>query len=217
MIAPQMGSLDAVLTVSLDNSINPAGPVRLERYAVGVHKLNNGQLERVPAAPGGAEGPRIIEAPAPIDAIATDTEQKTGGKVTVQKPTFGNDIALQFHSATDANKARKELKMPDEDSDELVIDDHAAVPTNHQLAQIALTSAIHFRVVPKASFMKPISPGPGEIFCRMRFLIAHKAAAGKQESARSAVVHTHVPGTRELLQKTLKRRPAKPCWPAPRN
>lgn len=201
IISPQMSQLDAVLTVSLDSGIDPAGPVRLERYAVGVHKLNNGQLERIPAAPGGTEGPRIIEAPAPLETIATETEQKSGSTVTVKKPTFGNDIELQFHNAADANQARAELKMPASSSNHLVIDDQATVRQIISTATVALTSAIHFQVVPKGKIYEAdLLRGPGGDFLSNEVSYRAQRLRGERKSPRNPVsFHTHVPGTGELL------------------
>lgn len=206
ILTPQMSTVDAVLTVSLDENIEPSGPVRLERYAVGVHKLNDGRLEAIPAAPGGTEGPRIIEAPAPIEAIATETEQKTGGSVSVQKPTFGNDIELKFHSASEANKARAELKMPASNSANLVIDDQAAVQQIISTAQIALGPAIHFQVVPKGAMHEAdLLRGPGGDFLSNEVSYRAQRLLLESKSPRNPVsFHTHVPGTRELLPEDPK-------------
>jgi pyrrolidone-carboxylate peptidase len=206
IIKPQMGSLDAVLTVSLDNSIT-TGAVRMERFAVGVHKLDDGKLERIPAAPGGTEGPRIIEAPAPIDKIATDTEQKDkDNKVVVQKPAFGNDIKLKFHSAADANKARAELNMTAVNSDELVIDNPATVRLISTTAKIALTSAIHFQVVPKGTVHEAdLLRGPGGDFLSNEVSYRVQRLLAESKSPRDPVsFHTHVPGTGELLPADAK-------------
>ncbi|MBZ5522161.1 MAG: DUF4157 domain-containing protein [Acidobacteriia bacterium] len=206
IIKPQMGSLDAVLTVSLDNSIT-TGAVRMERYAVGVHRLNDDRLERIPAAPGGTEGPRIIEAPAPIDEIAAGTEQKDkDNKVVVQKPTFGNDIKLKFHSATDANKARAELKMPAMNDDELVIDNPATVKLISSTATVALSSVIHFQVVPKGIVHEAdLLRGPGGDFLSNEVSYRAQRLLLESKSPRNPMsFHTHVPGTGELLPTDAK-------------
>lgn len=201
IMRPQMGKLDAVLTVSLDPNLSPTDPVRLERYAVGVHRLDNNQLEAIPAAPGGTEGPRIIEAPAPLETIAAETEQKTGSAVSIQKPTFGNDIALKFHNAADANIARAELKMPASNSDELIVNDQATVRQIINTAQIALASAIHFQVIPKGKTHEAdLLRGPGGDFLSNEVSYRTQRLLLEAKNPRDPVsFHTHVPGTGELL------------------
>jgi hypothetical protein len=206
IIKPQMGNLDAILTVSLDSSIKPTGPVRLERYAVGVHRLDNGRLEAIPSAPGGSGGPRIIEAPAPLETIAAETEKKTGSTVSVQKPTFGNDIALGFHSAAAANAARAELKMPASSSSELVIDDQATVRQIMSTARTALASAIHFQVVSKGKIHEAdLLRGPGGDFLSNEVSYRAQRLLLESKSPRNPIsFHTHVPGTGEPLPEDAR-------------
>jgi hypothetical protein len=109
MVKPFATDVDAVITVSLDASL--AGkPVRLERYAVGVHKLNNGVLEAIPAAEGGTPGPAIIESNAPLDEIQAATEQKsTSTTKGIAKPDIGTNILFVFQDDAVAGRAVKAL------------------------------------------------------------------------------------------------------------
>jgi len=209
IVAPQMSKLDALLTVSLDTGIDPSDPVRLERYAVGVHRLNDGKLERIPAAPSGTEGPRIIEAPAPLETIATETEQKTAKTVSVKKPTFGNDIQLKFRTAGDANKARADLKMPSQNSDILVIDNQAAIRQIIATAQITSGPGIRFSLVPKGKVHEAdLLRGPGGDFLSNEVSYRAQRLVGGSKS-RAVSFHTHVPGTRELLPEDAKSKEGK--------
>ena len=105
MVKPYASEVDAVITVSLDASLT-GKPVRLERYAVGVHQLNNGVLEAVPAADGGTTGPAIIESNAPLDEIKSATK---GGSDKIAEPDIGTDILFVFESDVLANRAIKAL------------------------------------------------------------------------------------------------------------
>jgi len=109
MVKPYASEVDAVITVSLDASLAEK-PVRLERYAVGVHQLNNGVLEAIPAAEGGTTGPAIIENNAPLDEIQAATEQKaTSTTKGIAKPDIGTKVYFVFDDDTVANRAIKAL------------------------------------------------------------------------------------------------------------
>jgi len=209
IVSPQAKKVEAILTVSLDEKIDPADPVRLERYAVGVHKLNDGALTRIPAAPGGAEGPRIIEAPAPVETIAAETvspavhdrEQKGSKKPGVQRPTIGNDIEFEFRTAAGANSARAELGMPPTNSKRLVIDDPATIKQIIGSAQEVRTSLIHFRVRPNGALHEAdLLRGPGGDFLSNEVSYRVQRLLGETNSPKDPIsFHTHTPGTRELL------------------
>ncbi len=107
IVKPFAAEVDAVLTVSVDPKLAEGEAVRFERYAVGSHVLNNGVLEQVPAAAGGAAGPAIIETDAPIEKISGETARKEKGKSDVPAPTFGEDITFSFSDAKTADAALK--------------------------------------------------------------------------------------------------------------
>jgi pyrrolidone-carboxylate peptidase len=108
IVSSKAPDLDAAITVSMDPNIGPSQPVRLERYAVGVHEIEKTQpsgatkpvIEPIPAAAQGTLGEGIIESNAPIDQIAAETEKKSKGSVNVSRPNIGEAITFRF--ATDA-------------------------------------------------------------------------------------------------------------------
>src|SRR5205823_4755213 len=61
IVGPLVNQVDAIVTVSMDPGIAPGAPVRFERFAVGVHELNDGRLRDIPGVSGGATGPALIE------------------------------------------------------------------------------------------------------------------------------------------------------------
>ena len=71
----QSGQVDTVLTVSQDANIPTTGPLEIERYVVGVHD-ETGTPTAVPAATPGELGPAVIEAQAPVEQIAAETERR---------------------------------------------------------------------------------------------------------------------------------------------
>jgi acyl dehydratase len=104
IVKPFATSVDAVITASVDPNLPSGAPVRLERYAVGVHSVGGGAA--IPAAAGGDLGPAIIEAPAPLEQISSAT---TDPKAKVTTPTIGEDITLDFATASVASDARETL------------------------------------------------------------------------------------------------------------
>ncbi|HEY5960114.1 MAG TPA: hypothetical protein VIV60_26355, partial [Polyangiaceae bacterium] len=108
--------VDAVITVSLDESLASMDPVRIERFVVGVHE-DQGSLGPVAAAPFSAVGPLIIETPAPVEEIASETARPATGKQSaIQKPTIGTAVEFKFASDRVANEALKALTLPPQNS-----------------------------------------------------------------------------------------------------
>lgn len=112
IVRPIARDVDAVITVSMAPSIAPDEPVRIERYAVGVHQLYSGRLEAVPAGPGGGTGPAIIESRGPLAEIAAETARPAErGGAEIREPTIGTDVEFEFASATEADRALEALGL----------------------------------------------------------------------------------------------------------
>jgi hypothetical protein len=166
MLKPHIKDVDAVLTVSVDPGIAEGGAVRLERYAVGSHLLNNGTLEPVPAAPGGGSaGAAIIETDAPLEKISAETAQPAKGKSPeIPAPTFGNDITFEFDDKTQADSALKALGLAAQGIAQVSISDHAALQKITQtMTREATGPGITFTANGK-SFHALVLSGPGGNF-----------------------------------------------------
>lgn len=125
-IGSHLTELDALLTVSMDSGREPDRPIRLERYAVGVHQVGS-KLEGVLAA-GGAIGPTIIESPAPLQQIAAET--KTAPKGTepgIAQPEIGEEITFLFPSAAEADNALKTLSLRPQGTPEVKVSSASAL------------------------------------------------------------------------------------------
>lgn len=111
-------SAESIITISEDPNIPAGSPVRLERFAVGVHD-QAGTLQAVPpdTAGGGPTGAAIIEATAPVTAVSAAA------------PTdIGNDITFQFSSIQVANNALTALGLTaNATSSTVAIDDISAI------------------------------------------------------------------------------------------
>lgn len=142
MVKPHLGTVDALLTVSLDpQSIKAGGPVRLEQYAVGAHIVEPNTaakgagtgktdfvVEPVAAAPGGGEAKEIIKTDAPLEQIAKETAKPADkSSAGVQQPTIGENVTFMFSSVVEADDALKALGLPAAGSIEVSISDAAAL------------------------------------------------------------------------------------------
>jgi pyrrolidone-carboxylate peptidase len=131
IVKPHAQDVDNIITVSVDPSeaMSETQTVRLERYAVGVHLLRDTdkEPEKIPAAEGGGVGPAIIETTAPLEDIAKATELKPEGKKSqgINRPTFGEDITIEFATPDEAKAAAKVLKPASIVGPQLTIKEHA--------------------------------------------------------------------------------------------
>jgi len=119
-VGPHLGSVDAVLTVSMVGGELDEGAIRFERFAVGVRDDQRGLTDVPPSRPGGAGRP-ILESIGPLDTLRT---QVGGGALTA---AIGNDITLRFASAVQANELRQSLGMAPDPSTDVQITDEGAV------------------------------------------------------------------------------------------
>lgn len=191
-IGPHAKEVDAVLTVSEDAGLDPSQPVRLERYAVGVHHIY-GNLEGVPAAGAGGAGAAIIESPAPLKDIAANTEVPARkGSVAVPKPSIGEGVTFEFKSATEADAALAALGLPAGRAAQVVISDENAL---HQIVSGMTRKGDSAQIAFKAgakSFSAKIVQGPGGNFLSNEVSLRALRLLGASSSARDPIsFHTH--------------------------
>lgn len=93
-------TVDSVITVSEDPSINATDAVRLEQYAVGVH--SDAGNEAIPAVGTSNRGNMILEPIAPLSLIGSETAVPTQ---SIPRPRIGRDITFDFHTAENAGNA----------------------------------------------------------------------------------------------------------------
>ena len=221
-LAPHSKDLDAIITVSLDGNLGPGGrtqmssqkpsppdPLRVERFAVGVHELTHStkahplhpnRLEAIPGLPGSGQlGPAIIEARGAQDigkaaGLKASAAEKASGKV--DEVTEGRDVTFEFSSDTEAKRARAALGLATRgtaESKRLVVTDVAAVQAIVATMERGIGGVgITFRAGTE-TFQTKVLDGPGGNFLSnelsyraLRFL----AAGGGRPGAASFHVHT---------------------------
>jgi pyrrolidone-carboxylate peptidase len=191
-LGPRLRDADAVITVSESPKTPPSGPVRVERYAVGVHRLNNNRLEAIPGPPGrDMPAPAIIEAGPNIDLAATAAEAGTA-LPQGQAPTLGDEVTLRFPSLAEADRALRALGLPRQGRAEVSISRAQAI---RQITQTMVAGVqgpgFTFRAGAE-TFQAVVVQGPGGAFLSnevsfrvLRYLAVHNAAATS--------FHVHVP------------------------
>jgi pyrrolidone-carboxylate peptidase len=191
-LGPRLREADAVLTVSERPRTPPTGRVRVERYAVGVHRLNNDRLEAIPGPPGlDMPAAAIIEAGPNIDLGATVAE--AGAALpSGQAPTIGDEVTLRFPSVEEADRALRALGLPRQGRADVSISRAQAI---RQITQTMVAGVqgpgFTFRAGAE-TFQAVVVEGPGGDFLSnevsfrvLRYLAAHNAAATS--------FHVHVP------------------------
>ena len=202
-VGPHAKELDALLTISMDGRKQPGDPVRLERYAVGVHEIG-GKMEGVPPAPGGALGPAVIESNAPLTEVADATARPAGkGKSAVERPEIGESFVFDFGSEQNARAAKSTLggdiggtpgtDVSYEPPSRLGIKDSATVSAIvSTLSRVGGGAQVQFRAKQK-DFKAVLIEGPGgnflsnEVSYRAQRLLK---GAGSPKDPQSFHVHT---------------------------
>jgi hypothetical protein len=182
---------DAILTVSLEPNLKPDAPVRLERFAVGVHSGTGQPAEAIPRGPGGRESPPIFEATTDVERIAAEA----GPSGDVQRPTVGTTITLEFSTVSSAASALKALGEPAQPGTTVNVSSVAAV------RQVAATmrsagsfGSTRFSFTAKGeTFTARLLKGPGGDFLsnEVSFRVLRRLA--QQERFDTPSFHTHVP------------------------
>jgi hypothetical protein len=198
-IGPHASEVDAVLTVSEDAGLDPAKPVRLERYAVGVHEIK-GKVEGVPGAAGGSAGPAIIESPAPLEKIASGTKAPASkGAPAVQEPTIGNDITFQFRTTAEADAALVGLGLPAAHSPQVKIgDEKALLQITSSMKRSGDSADIRFQAGTKW-FDATVVQGPGGNFLSNEVSFRALRQLASSGSAKHPIsFHTHTQRSDEV-------------------
>lgn len=161
-LGPHLANADAVLTVSEAPGADPTRPVRVERYAVGVHRLNSGRLEAIPPGPGsGPIGPAIIETGPGVPAIV---QEASASLPAGQGPTIGEDIRFQFSSAEEADRALRALGLPPQGTSVVEISQAAAIRRVLTTMVRGVQSPGFTFTVGRQSFQAVVLSGPGGSF-----------------------------------------------------
>jgi pyrrolidone-carboxylate peptidase len=207
ILGPRASDLDAVLTISLDPGLGTDAPVRLERYAVGVHE-EKGKLEPIPAAGGGA-GPPIVEATTALEPIAAATARSAGrGRSAIPSPGIGEDLTFAFPGLLEANDALAAFGLPPTRSSVVTISDESAIRTIASTASRKPgQTGITFRPRPDGpSFNARLLSGPGGNFLSNE--VSYRVLRFLAERGQTSTVsfHTHVPGTEPIPQDTDTRK-----------
>lgn len=186
MLRSHSSELDAVLTVSQDSSIGPADPLQVERFAVGVHRLNDQRLETIPGA-----GTTAQTAPGLIEARGAEGIGAESG-LSAQQLREDRDVTLHFASVAAADNALRALGLPERRRDTVTINDLTALRAIAGSMSASGAAGISFRVG-QQSFEAQVQEGPGGSFLSnevsfrvLRFL----AAGGGRQGAASFHVHT---------------------------
>jgi pyrrolidone-carboxylate peptidase len=189
----QSRDVDAILTVSLDESIASADPVRIERFVVGVH-AERGQLGAIPAAPAGGLGPAIIETPAPVEDIARDTAQPARrGVPAVAQPTIGTDVTFRFPTAGMADRALTALGLSPGGRREATVSDPSALQQIIVTMQRATNGTdISFQAGGQ-TFQASVLSGPGGSFLSNEVSFRVLRLLREQQRLDLPSFHVHVP------------------------
>ena len=189
----QNRGVDAILTVSLDESIAPTDPVRIERFVVGVH-AERGQLGAIPAAPAGGLGPAIIETPAPIEDIARDTAQPARrGAPAVAQPAIGTDVTFRFPTAGTADRALTALGLSPLGRREVTVSDPSAMQQIIVTMQRAANGTdISFQAGGQ-TFQASVLSGPGGSFLSNEVSFRVLRLLREQQRQDLPSFHVHVP------------------------
>jgi Domain of unknown function (DUF4157) len=192
----QNRDVDAILTVSLDESLAPTAPVRLERFVVGVHE-ESGQLGSVPAAQPGGLGPAIIETPAPIEDIARNTARPgRAGAPTIAQPTIGTDVTFRFPTSALADRALTALGFPPIGDREVTISDVSALQQIISTMQRAANGVDITFQIGGQSFQATVVDGPGGNFLSNE--VSYRVLRWLLEQQRQDILSFHVHTARAL-------------------
>jgi hypothetical protein len=198
-LTPHSNDLDVVLTVSMSPGLRPAdpadpqsqaAPLRLERFAVGVHELNNHRLEAIPDLPGSTQ-----PSPAIIEARGAEGVTQAAG-LTADDVLERRDVTFSFTTVAEANRALGALGLPSQRRTQVTISDLAALQTivasmERGIGGVGITFQLG-----ASSFQAQVLSGPGGDFLSnevsfrvLRFI----AAGGGREGASSFHINTQRP------------------------
>ncbi|HJV61278.1 MAG TPA: DUF4157 domain-containing protein [Albitalea sp.] len=206
--------LDALLTISMDGRKQPGDPVRLERYAVGVHEIG-GKMEGVPAAPGGgALGPAVIESNAPLEQVADATARPAGkGLPAVARPEIGESFVFDFGGAAQARAAQATVggdlggtagtDVAGQPPSRLMVKDSTTVSAIvSTLSRVGSGAQVQFRARQK-DFKAVLVEGPGGNFLSNEVSYrAQRLLKGAGSTTDPLSFHVHTPSADAIPQDT---------------
>jgi hypothetical protein len=191
VVRPLLPRVHGVVTVSMDPNIAPANAPQIERYAVGVHRLNNGVMESIPPVnvPGQPQrtdpGPALLESQGDIPGIAREAELAlTSGDTQVR---------LAFNTVDEANRFCRALNLPNTQTRQVDFDFLAHAGRIRDIERGVQSPAITLRVGSQ-SFQADIVRGPGGAFLSNE--VSYRVLRAIQESAQRGRVtsfHVHTP------------------------
>lgn len=193
IVGPLVNQVDAILTVSMDPGIVLGEPVRFERFAVGVHELNDGRLRDIPGVGGGSTGPAIIETGASLEDLRRATESpRRRGQVAVPAPDIGDAVTFEFATADEADRALGALNLSPQRNRLVEI---RSLPALQQIGSTATRgpgeTIVRFQAQGRAFQVRLLS-GPGGNFLsnEVSYRVLRLIAAG--QDARSPIsFHIH--------------------------
>lgn len=190
-------NVDAILTISLDESIPIGDPVRLERYVVGVHRGPAIPTSETPREPRrGARHDRVIveTPPSTLSQVQSDVAGSTGG----QHATIGTNITFQLPNAADAARfitATGGSLDPNGGPNDVVVSDPARIAD--------ITTSMHEQrdrtwirfSIGTERFRARVLSGPGGFFLsnEVSYRMLRMLRARPRGSRPVTSFHTHVP------------------------
>ena len=203
---------DAVLTVSLMDRLSPTGPVQVEQFAVGMHRLqrlqphqlfptesagiSSGVTQELRGVAGG--GPAIIGTQADLAGIALDTEQRDRrGWVIVPKPTISSEVTFRMRSVPESVQFQAVVGItPSVRSQDVTVSDpqmlQRIIANSVRISDARGNTADIAITLGTRSFRVTILEGPGGDFLSNE--VAYRTQRLLQQQGSTAVsFHTHVP------------------------
>lgn len=198
MLQPLAGQVDAVITVSLDPGIAPTEDVQLEQFAVGVHNLNNGVVEPVPALSQGASpGPGMLEAQGDVAGIA----QAAG----IAPDRVDTAVTFDFIDVTEADRALRALGLAPQAQRVVTIRDVTALRRiGSTMERSAQGNGITFSSSDGQTFQALLLRGPGGSFLSNEVSYRVLRWLGGQAGGSAATsFHVHTPRATAAVGGTI--------------
>jgi pyrrolidone-carboxylate peptidase len=191
VVRPLLPRVHGVVTVSMDPNIAPDRAAQMERYAVGMHRLNNGVLENIPpvtvqGAPRRTDpGPAILPSQGDLAGIAREAGLPETG--------IDSEVRLEFDTVEEANRFRGALGLRNAQMRQVAFDFLAHANQIGDIQRGVQSSAITLRAG-NQSFQATILRGPGGSFLSNE--VSYRVLRAIHESAQRGRVtsfHVHTP------------------------
>ncbi|MBW3602775.1 MAG: DUF4157 domain-containing protein [Actinobacteria bacterium] len=205
LVRPVLPTVDGVITVSMDPGIRPEERPEIERYAVGIHRLNNGVHESVPPTPVDVPAPpaqpslddprgaAVYEARGDLERIASEAGAALGGEPLPVDAT----ARLDFGVPEEADRFLRAIGRGPEGRSAVDVDLTTVSARIDEVERDVQGPGIVLRIGDDA-FQAAIRRGPGgsflsnEVFFRvLRAVALHEAGGGATRDP--AAFHVHTP------------------------